>query len=149
MWKEFKEFALRGQVVDMAVGVILGTAFGKIVASLVNGILMPPIGLVVNEVDFSNRFLNLSRTSYGSLAAAKAAGAPTINYGVFLNELIGFGIIAFAAFLFVKQLNHLKRQQPGAPPVPAAMQPCPYCLSSIPRGAARCAHCTSALQPAL
>ena len=148
MWNEFKVFALRGNVVDMAVGVILGSAFGKIVASLVNDILMPPIGLVLGEVDFSNLFFNLSRAPYGSLAQAKAAGAPTLNYGVFLNELIGFGIVAMATFLIVKQLNRLQRQQTGAPSASAALHPCPYCLSSIPLGAARCAHCTSILQPA-
>ena len=132
----------------MAVGVILGSAFGKIVTSLVSDILMPPLGLVLNEMDFSSLFINLSRTPYASLAQAKAAGAPTINYGVFLNELIGFGIVALATFLVVKQLNRLKRQQTGVPSAPAAMHPCSYCLSSIPVQAVRCAHCTSALQPA-
>jgi len=102
----------------------------------------------LGEVDFSNLFFNLSRAPYGSLAQAKAAGAPTINYGVFLNELIGFGIVAMATFLIVKQLNRLQRQQTGAPSASAALHPCPYCLSSIPLGAARCAHCTSILQPA-
>ena len=148
MWNELKAFVLRGNVVDMAVGVILGGAFGKIVASLVNDILMPPIGLLLGEVDFSNLFINLSRTPYGSLAHAKAAGAPTINYGVFLNDLIGFGIVAMATFLLVKQLNRLKRQQAGASPAAAALHPCPYCLSRIPVHAVRCAHCTSAVQPA-
>ena len=142
MWKEFKEFAVKGNVVDMAVGVILGSAFGKIVSSLVSDILMPPIGLLLNEVNFSNLFINLGRTPYASLAEAKAAGAATINYGVFLNELIGFWIVAVATFLLVKQLNRLKRQEAGVAPT---QRPCPYCLSNIPVHATRCAQCTSDL----
>ena len=144
MWKELKEFALKSSVVDMAVAVVLGGAFGKIVGSLVNDIVMPPIGLLLNEVDFSNLFVNLGHTRYASLAQAKAAGAATINYGVFLNELIGFWVMAVAAFLLVKQLNRLKRQEAG---VSAAHRLCPYCLSSIPAQATRCAQCTSDVRP--
>ena len=146
MWKEFKEFALRGSVMDMAVGVIIGSAFGKVVSSLVADMLMPPIGLMAHGIDFSGLFVNLTQTPYASLAEAKAAGAPTINYGMFCNEVIGFGIIAVATFLLMKQINRLKRQEVGAPQTPA-MKACSYCLSDIPAAAVRCAHCTSAVQP--
>jgi large conductance mechanosensitive channel len=111
MWKEFKEFAMRGNVVDMAVGIIIGAAFGRIITSLVNDILLPPLGLVLGKVDFSNLFLNLSATSYPTLAQAKAAGVPTLNYGVFVNTVINFLIVAFAIFLLVRGINRLRRQQ--------------------------------------
>ena len=143
--KEFRDFAVRGNVMDMAVGVILGAAFGKIISSLVNDVLMPPIGRLLGKVDFSNRYLNLSGTPYHSLAEAKQAGAATLNYGLFLNEVINFLIITAVIFLLVKQVNRLKRQPPPPPP---ATKECPRCLSNVPRKATRCAHCTSELQPA-
>ncbi len=116
MLKEFKDFAMRGNVLDMAIGVIIGGAFGKIVSSLVSDVLMPPIGLLMGKVDFSSLFLNLSGTSQQSLAAAKAAGAPTLNYGVFLQSVFDFIIIAFVIFLLVKQVNRFKKEAPPAPP---------------------------------
>jgi len=140
MLKEFKEFALRGNVLDMAIGIIIGAAFGKIVTSLVSDVLMPPLGLLLGKVDFSSLFLNLSGTPQQSLAAAKAAGAPTINYGVFLQTVFDFVIIAFVIFMLVKQVNRLKK--PEAPAVPATKE-CPQCLSTIPIKATKCAHCTS------
>lgn len=118
MLKEFKEFALRGNVLDMAIGVIIGGAFGKIVSSLVSDVLMPPIGLLMGKVDFSSLFINLSDTSYPSLVAAKAAGAPTLNYGVFLQSVFDFLIIAFVIFMFIKQVNRFKRQATPPPPPP-------------------------------
>jgi len=120
MLKEFKEFAMKGNVLDMAIGVIIGGAFGKIVSSLVSDVLMPPIGLLMGKVDFSSLFLNLSGTPQPSLAAAKAAGAPTLNYGVFLQSVFDFIIIAFVIFMFVKQINRLKKEAPAAPPPPPA-----------------------------
>jgi large conductance mechanosensitive channel len=147
MGKEFKEFAMRGNVVDLAVGIIIGAAFGRIVTSLVNDILMPPLGLLLGNVDFSNLFLNLSRTSYATLAQAKAAGAPTINYGVFLNAVLNFLIVAFAVFLLVRGVNRLRRQH-EAPAAGPTTQVCPYCDSTISSKALRCPHCTSELQAA-
>ncbi|NLI15690.1 MAG: large-conductance mechanosensitive channel protein MscL [candidate division Zixibacteria bacterium] len=143
MFKEFKEFAMRGNVLDMAIGIIIGAAFGKIITILVNEVLMPPLGLLLGNVDFSNLFINLSKDSYSSLAAAKAAGAPTINYGLFLNSIIDFVIVAFAIFLLVKQVNRFK-----AKPAPAApsTKECPYCLSAIPIKATKCAYCGSDLK---
>jgi large conductance mechanosensitive channel len=142
MLKEFKEFAMKGNVLDMAIGVIIGAAFGKIVTSLVSDVLMPPIGLLMGKVDFSSLFLNLSSTPQPSLAAAKAAGTPTINYGVFLQTVFDFIIIAFVIFMLVKQINRLKK-----PTVPAAgtTKDCPLCLSTIPLKATKCAHCTSSV----
>jgi large conductance mechanosensitive channel len=119
MLKEFKEFAMRGNVIDMAVGIIIGAAFGKIISSLVADIIMPPIGLVMGKVDFSNLFINISGQSYPSLAAAKAAGAPTLNIGLFLNTLIDFTILAFAIFLLVRTVNRFKREEPAAPAAPS------------------------------
>ncbi len=145
MWKEFKAFAMRGNVVDMAVGIIIGAAFGKIVNSVVSDIIMPPVGAVLGGVDFSNLFLNLSGHSYPSLEAAKAAGAATINYGLFLNAVINFAIVAFAVFLLIKGLNQLKRQEPAAAPAAPVTKDCQFCFSSIPVKASRCAHCTSDL----
>ena len=147
MLKEFKEFAMRGNVLDMAIGIIIGAAFGKIITSFVNDVLMPPIGLVLGKVDFSNLFINLSGKSYDTLAAAKAASAATINYGLFLNTVIDFVIVAFAIFLLVKQVNRLQRK-PEAPPAAPATKDCPYCLSSIALKATRCPHCTSELRAA-
>jgi large conductance mechanosensitive channel len=147
MWREFREFAMRGNVVDLAVGIIIGAAFGKIVSSFVNDILMPPIGLLLGRVDFSNLFINLSGQSYASLAEAKAAGAPTINYGAFLNNVIDFLIVAFAVFLLIRFINRLSRQWERAPEAPTTKE-CPFCFSMIPVRATRCPQCTSTLQAA-
>ena len=140
MLKEFKDFAMKGNVLDMAIGVIIGGAFGKIVSSLVSDVLMPPIGLLMGKVDFPSLFLNLSGTPQPSLTAAKAAGAPTINYGVFLQATFEFLIIAFVIFLLIKQVNRLKKPEPTAAPT---TKDCPQCLSTIPMKATKCAHCTS------
>jgi large conductance mechanosensitive channel len=140
MLKEFKDFAMKGNVLDMAIGVIIGGAFGKIVSSLVSDVLMPPIGLLMGKVDFSSLFINLSGTPQPSLTAAKAAGAPTINYGVFLQATFDFIIIAFVIFLLIKQVNRLKRPEPIVAPT---TKDCPHCFSAIPVKATKCAHCTS------
>jgi len=142
MLKEFKEFAMRGNVIDMAVGIIIGAAFGKIVASFVKDIIMPPIGLLMGGVDFSGLFLNLSSTGYATLAEAQKAGAPTLNYGIFINTVIDFIIVAFAIFIVIKQMNRLKKEPPPADPT---SKECPHCLSEIPIKATRCGHCTSEL----
>ncbi|CAN5268403.1 large conductance mechanosensitive channel protein MscL [soil metagenome] len=147
MGKEFREFIARGSVFDLAVGIVIGAAFAAIVDSFVKDILMPPIGLVTGGVDFSNLFINLSGQEYASLAAAREAGAPTINYGVFLNNVISFLIVAFAVFLLVQQYNRLRQQQESVPAAPTD-QECPYCRFTIPIGASRCAHCTSQLNAA-
>ncbi len=144
MLKEFKEFAMRGNVVDMAVGIIIGAAFGKIVSSLVNDIIMPPIGTLLGGVDFSDLFINLTGGDYGSLAEAQEAGAATINYGIFINTVLDFVIVAFAIFIVIKQMNRLKREEPKAP-AEATTKDCPHCLSTIPIKATRCAHCTAEL----
>ena len=150
MWKEFKEFAMRGNVVDLAVGVIIGGAFGAIVNSLVNDIIMPPIGLLLGQVDFSELFIVLKGVgSYATLAAAQEAGAVTLNYGVFINTVINFLIIALAVFLLVRAVNRLQRQEEEAEaPAGPMMKECPYCLSTIPIKATRCPHCTSELEAA-
>ena len=147
MLKEFKDFAMRGNVIDMAVGVIIGGAFGKIVTSFTNDVLMPPIGLLLGKVDFTNLFLNLSPTPYPSLAEAKKAGAATINYGVFVNSMIDFMIVAFVLFLMIRQINNLLAPNP-APAGEPTTKGCPYCLSVIPVKATRCAQCTSELKAA-
>jgi large conductance mechanosensitive channel len=151
MLKEFKEFAMRGNVVDMAVGIIIGAAFGTIVKSLVSDVIMPPIGLLLGNVDFSNLFLVLKEGAtagpYASLADAQAAGAVSVNYGVFLNTIISFIIVAFAVFVLVRSINRLKRQPEPAPAVPTTKE-CPFCLSVIPIKATRCGHCTSELKAA-
>jgi len=147
MLKEFKEFAMRGNVLDMAVGLIIGAAFGKIVTSMVADILMPPLGMLMGKVDFNSLFVNLSGQPYPSLAAAKAAGAPTINYGVFLQAVLDFVILAFVIFLIVRQVNTWTKK-PEAPGAPPTTKPCPYCLSDIPLKATRCAHCTSDVKAA-
>jgi len=148
MLKEFKEFAMRGNVLDMAVGIIIGAAFGGIVTSLVSDVIMPPIGLLLGNVDFSNIFavLKEGKTAgpYASVAAAKAAGAVTLNVGLFINTVINFLIVAFAIFLLIRSINKLKRQEDAAP----TTKDCPYCLTSIPIKAIRCAHCTSELKAA-
>jgi large conductance mechanosensitive channel len=143
MFKEFKEFAVKGNVLDMAVGIIIGAAFGKIVTSFVNDILMPPIGLLLGRVDFTNMYLSLTGQHYNSLKEAKDAGAATLNYGVFLNTVLDFLLVAFAVFLMVRQINRLRRA--GEVPPPPATKECPYCISAIPIKATKCAHCTSAL----
>ena len=147
MLKEFKEFAMRGNVLDMAVGIIIGGAFGKIVSSFVGDLLMPPIGLLLGNLDFSNLFISLSGRSFASLAEAKAAGAATLNYGIFLNTVIDFTIVAFAIFLLIRQVNRLKSAPAPAPAAPTTKQ-CPYCVSTIPIKATRCAFCTSELKAA-
>jgi len=149
MLKEFREFAMRGNVLDMAIGIIIGAAFGTIVNSLVQDVIMPPIGLLLGNVDFSNLFVVLKEGTaagpYASVAAAKSAGAVTINIGLFLNTIITFLIVAFAVFLLVRTINQLKRQEQVPPPVPTTKE-CTYCFSSIPIKATRCPHCTSELK---
>ena len=145
MLEEFKKFIMRGNVVDLAVGVIIGAAFGKIVSSLVNDVIMPPLGLALGKVDFGNLFLNLSGKAYGSLAEAKAAGAPTINYGVFINNILDFVIVAFVIFLLVRGINRLHKAPPAAA---STTRPCPYCLTAVPLAATRCPACTSAIEAA-
>ena len=152
MFKDFKEFAMRGNVVDMAVGIVIGAAFGTIVKSFVDDVLMPPIGLLLGNVDFSNLFITLKEGSkaagpYVSLASAKAAGAVTLNLGVFINTIISFIIIAFAVFLVIKGINHMKREK-EAPPAEPTTKDCPFCFTSIPIQASRCPHCTSQLTSA-
>ncbi len=143
MLKEFKEFAMKGNVMDLAVGVIIGAAFGKIVNSLVNDVLMPVLSLLVGRVDFSNLFVTLAGQSFATLADARKAGAPALAYGVFLNTVIEFVIVAFAIFVVIKQMNRLRRPAP-APPV--TTKDCTFCKTSIPLAATRCPHCTSQLQ---
>jgi large conductance mechanosensitive channel len=149
MLKEFKEFAMRGNVLDMAVGIIIGAAFGTIVNSLVQDVIMPPIGLLLGNVDFSNIFVVLKEGKvagpYASVAATKSAGAVTINFGVFINTIISFLIVAFAVFLLVRTINRLRRQEEAPPPVPTTKE-CTYCFSSIPIKATRCPQCTSELK---
>lgn len=145
MLKEFKEFAMRGNVLDMAVGIIIGGAFGKIISSFVVDVLMPPIGLLLGKVDFSGLFLNLSATHYTTLAEAKAAGAPTLNYGIFINTVIDFLIVAFAIFLLIQQVNRLQKRPEPATVGPPTTKECSYCLSTIPLKATRCPQCTSQL----
>jgi large conductance mechanosensitive channel len=148
MLKEFKEFAVKGNVVDMAVGIIIGAAFGTIVKSLVDDVIMPPIGLLLGNVDFSNLFVTLKEGAtagpYATPALAKAAGATVLSYGVFLNTIIYFLIVAFAVFLLVKGINKLKRQEAAPPAVPTTKD-CPFCFSSIPIKATKCPNCTSGL----
>lgn len=143
MFKEFKEFAMKGNVLDLAIGIIIGAAFGRIVTSLVNDIIMPPIGLLLGRINFADMFVSLSGTSYPTLAAAKEASAATLNYGLFINEVINFLIVAFAVFLVVRQINKMKKP---APVVEPATKECPHCLSVIPLKASRCAFCTAELK---
>lgn len=144
MFKEFKEFALRGNVIDMAVGIIAGAAFTKVVNSLVNDIIMPPLGVLMGSIDFSHFYISLSAESYPTLEAARAAGAPMLRYGEFANTILGFIIVTFATFILVRQINRLRRlyQEPGVP-APPAKKECPFCKSAIPVAATRCAFCTS------
>ena len=142
MWKEFREFAIKGNAVDLAIGVMIGAAFGAVVTSLVNDMIMPPIGKLLGGVDFSNFFLVLGPGQYPSVKAAKEAGAATLNYGIFINTLINFTIIAFVLFLIVRTMNRLKRAEPAAAPTTKG---CPHCAMDIPLKATRCPHCTSAV----
>jgi large conductance mechanosensitive channel len=146
MLKEFKEFAMRGNVVDMAVGIIIGGAFGTIVKSMVDDVIMPPIGLLVGGVDFSSLFITLKEGAtagpYATPAAAKAAGAVTLNYGLFINSVISFLIVAFAVFMLITSINRLRREKEKAPAAPTTKE-CPRCFSAIPIKATRCPHCTS------
>lgn len=149
MLKDFREFAMRGNVIDMAVGIIIGAAFGTIVRSLVDDVLMPPIGLVLGGIDFSNFFVVLKEGAtapgpYATLADARAAGAVSINYGLFVNSIISFMIVAFALFLLIRGVNAMRRKEEAAPP-PPSMKECPYCASTIPIKATRCPQCTSQL----
>jgi large conductance mechanosensitive channel len=148
MLKDFKEFAMRGNVVDMAVGIVIGAAFGTVIKSLVADVIMPPIGLLLGNVDFSNLFITLKAGKvagpYVSLAAAQAAGAVTLNFGLFINTIVSFVIVAFAVFLLVRGINQLRREQEAPPAVPTTKE-CPYCLSEIPLKASRCPHCTAEL----
>jgi len=147
MLKEFKEFAMRGSVLDMAIGIIIGAAFGGIVTSLVNDMLMPPIGLLLGKVDFANLFITLKGGQFMTLAQAKAAGGTTINYGVFINTVINFLIVAFAVFLLARQVNKLRRKTEAAP-APPTTKDCLYCFTAIPVKAVRCPCCTSELKAA-
>ncbi len=142
MLKEFRNFLMRGNVLDLAVAVIIGGAFGDIITSFVNDILMPPIGLLLGKVDFSSLYMNLSDIPYSSLADAQAAGAPTVNYGIFINSIINFLIVALAIFLVIRMANRL--QKPEETEAPTTKE-CPHCLSTIPLNATRCPHCTSQL----
>lgn len=142
MWQEFKKFVARGNVLDLAVGIVLGAAFGTVVSSFVRDVLMPPIGMLTGGIDFSELYLNLSGTEYESLAAATQAGAPTINYGVFLNNVLSFLIVAFAVFLVVRAYNRMMVRQPE-PPTPPSEKTCPRCRMTVPAEATRCGHCTS------
>jgi len=145
MLKEFKEFALKGNVVDLAIGIVIGAAFSRIINSLVEDVIMPPVSLIFGDIDFSNRFIDLARGGYRTLAEAKAAGAPTLNYGLFLNQVITFLIVAFVLFLIIKQVNRMRNDPASASP---DVRSCPFCLSSIPRAATRCPQCTSQLSAA-
>jgi large conductance mechanosensitive channel len=146
--KEFKEFALKGNVMDLAVGVVIGGAFGKIVTSLVNDIITPLIGMLLGKVDFSGLFINLSGVPYTTIAEAKKANAATLNYGLFLNSVIDFVIIAFSIFIVIKQLNRFKRKQ-EVEKAPETTKECPHCISAIPIKATRCPNCTSMLETKL
>lgn len=149
MFKEFKEFAVKGNVMDMAVGIIVGAAFGTIINSFVNDVIMPPIGLLLGNVDFSSLFLVLKQgkvaAPYATLAEAKAAGAVTMNYGAFINTIVSFLIISFSVFLVVKNVNRLKREEQAPPALPSTKE-CPFCLSEVPLKAVKCGHCTSDLK---
>ncbi len=149
MLKEFKEFAMRGNVLDMAVGIIIGAAFGKIVTSFVSDVLMPPLGLLLGNVDFSSRFIDLSGHHSATIAAAKAINAPTLNYGLFINSIIDFVLVAFAIFLLLKQVNRFRRVQEAAPAPPPDTRECPMCTSTISVRAKRCPQCTADLRAAV
>jgi len=146
MLKEFKVFAMRGNVIDLAVGVIIGAAFGKIITSFVNDILMPPIGLLMGKVDFTNLYVSLTGAKYTSLAEAQEAGAPTLNYGLFINNIIDFLIVAFVIFLMIRAINRLSRKEQK--PAEVTTRECPFCQTSISKKATRCPNCTSEVTPA-
>jgi large conductance mechanosensitive channel len=146
MLKEFKAFAMRGNVIDLAVGVIIGAAFGKIITSFVNDILMPPIGLLMGKVDFTNLYVSLTGAKYTSLAEAQEAGAPTLNYGLFINNIIDFLIVAFIIFLMIRAINRLSRKEEK--PAEVTTRECPFCQTSISKKATRCPNCTSEVTPA-
>jgi len=151
MFKEFKEFAMRGNVLDMAVGIIIGGAFGTIISSMVSDVLMPPIGMALGNVDFTNLYILLKEGSkaaapYAALADAKAAGAVTINYGLFINSVISFVIVAFCVFMLIRSMNKLKREE-AAPPAAPTTRDCPFCCTAIPLKASRCPSCTSEVKP--
>ena len=143
---EFKQFVMRGNVIDMAVGVIIGGAFGKIVSSMVSDVIMPPIGLLLGKVDFSSLYLNMSGKAFASLAEAQKAGAPTLNYGLFLNNVINFLIVAFVIFMMIKQINRLQKPAKLAAPAAPTTRECPFCCSTIALKAVRCPNCTSQFQ---
>ncbi len=143
VFDEFKQFVTRGNVIDMAVGVIIGGTFGKIVSSMVSDIIMPPIGLLLGKVDFSNLYLNMSGKTFASLAEAQKAGAPTLNYGLFLNNVINFLIVAFVIFMMIKQINKLQKPAKSAVPAAPATRECPFCCSTVAIKAVRCPNCTS------
>ena len=145
MFKEFKAFIMRGNVVDLAVAVIIGAAFGKIVSSLVNDVIMPPIGLLLGKVDFSNLYISLNGQQYASLAEAQAAGAPTLNYGIFLNNVVNFLIVSFVIFLLIRSVNKLTKKEEK--PAEATTRECPYCKTAISKHATRCPNCTSEVKP--
>lgn len=145
MLKEFKAFAMRGNVIDLAVGVIIGAAFGKIISSFVNDLLMPPIGLLLGKVDFTNLYISLTGEKYSSLAEAQAAGAPTFNYGLFINNVIDFLIVAFIIFLLIRAINRLSRKEEK--PADVTTRECPFCLTNINKKATRCPNCTSEVTP--
>jgi large conductance mechanosensitive channel len=145
MLKEFIAFAMRGNVVDLAVGVIIGAAFGKIITSFVNDILMPPLGLLMGKVDFTNRFISLTGEKFASLADAQEAGAPTLNYGLFINNIINFLIVAFIIFLLIRTINRLSRKEEK--PAEVTTRECPFCLTNINKKATRCPNCTSEVTP--
>ena len=147
MLKEFREFAARGNVIDLAVGLIIGAAFGKIVTSLVNDIIMPPVGMVIGRVDFKSLFIALDGQHYASIADAQKAGAATINWGLFVNTILEFVVVAFVIFLMVRQINKLKTPEPTPPTEDS--RDCPFCVSRIPAKAVRCPHCTSELRPSM
>ena len=142
MLREFREFALKGNVIDLAVGIIIGASFNKIVQSLVTDIILPPVGMLLGKMDFANLFINLSGKPYETLTEAKKAGAATINYGLFINTVVDFTIMALVVFIMVRQINRLKRAEA---PAPASTRDCPHCLSKVPLQATRCAFCTSEL----
>jgi large conductance mechanosensitive channel len=146
MLKEFKAFIMRGNVLDLAIAVIIGGVFGKIVTSLVNDILMPPIGLILGKVDFSNLYLNLSDASFATLADAQKAGVPIVKYGAFINTIIDFLIVSFIIFLVVRSANRLQKRLQEEPKAAPSTKDCPYCISTIPIKATRCAHCTAELK---
>ena len=148
MLKDFKAFVLRGNVLDMAVGVIIGASFGKIVTSLVNDVLMPPLGLLMGKVDFSSLFYAMDGKEYASLADLQKAGAPALKYGLFVNTVLDFVIVAFVIFLLIRGVTKLLPKPPPPPSVPPSMRDCPFCLSAIPMKATRCGHCTSEVKPA-